>query len=108
MYAGTTGRVLADWLVSYHIVAAHGYSPQDPKFDNNNNSQTNRADELAAAIVRDLETLHLAGGAAGGAGGMSASVLFDFGDAARQLRMLILLGKVCKGGRWVCMYILVV
>ena len=29
---------------------------------------------------------------------MCVSVLFDFGDAARQLRMLILLGKVRKGG----------
>lgn len=55
--------------------------------------------------MRDLETLHLAGGAAGRAGGMSASVLFDFGDAARQLRMLILLGKVCARGVYEYVYI---
>lgn len=102
----TDGRTSGLLACLYRIVRSRSKHRCRPQVlsNNDNNNNTDRADELASAIVRDLETLHLAGGAAGGAGGMSASVLFDFGDAARQLRMLILLGKVREGSRgmYVC------
>lgn len=45
---------------------------------------TRRADEMASRVIQDLESM---------APSTSLSILFDFSDMARQLKLLILLGK---------------